>query len=69
MDVRGRIYHYTTPHSFCQEEICTKFSFVKIPNLCILPIAIRVQMWYTIRAVRGRPQEQKNFFKKVEKTS
>ena len=69
MDVRGRIYHYTTPHNFCQEEIYTKFSFVKIPNLCNLPIAIRVQMCYTIRAVRGKTPRAKNFFKKVEKTS
>lgn len=34
------IFHYTTSLNFCQEKSCTNIEKIKIPILCILPIAI-----------------------------
>ena len=47
--------NFIIPHRqpICQEESCTKFEKIKIPILCILPIAFWGQMWYTI-IVKGR---------------
>lgn len=66
----GPNFHYTTPHRICQEENCTKKTFLEIPILCILPIAIRGQMWYIIIVPResGSPKHLEKSLKKMKKT-
>jgi hypothetical protein len=49
----GRKFHYNTPPAICQAKSCTNIKKIKIPILCILPIAIWGQVWYTI-IVKGR---------------
>ena len=45
----GRKFHYNTPSNFCQAKCCTNIKKIKIPILCILPIAIQGQMCYNLQ--------------------
>lgn len=44
----GANFHYIIPAEFCQEKMCTNFQKYFFPILCILPIVILKNLWYTI---------------------
>ena len=56
--VRRANFHYNTPPAICQEKSCTNIKKIKIPILCILPIAFWGWMWYTI-GVKGRAKNSR----------
>lgn len=72
----GANFHYTIPAEFCQEKICTNFDQKIFPILCILPIVILKNLWYTIivnereiknRAVEPSSRRLQNGYKKFQK--
>ena len=56
--VRRANFHYNTPPAICQAKSCTNIKKIKIPILCILPIAFCGWMWYNLQCQEGKAPDE-----------